>query len=571
MDLFVIHGIVGELNEEITGGFIAKVYQMNRTDLLFRLRLRGEEKQLLISTHPNFYRLHLTEKKYPNPPVPPRFCTYLRKHITGARVTEVSQDPYERVIRVGLQKRMDAGITRDLVLVTELVSKGSNVLLLEGEKILDCLHFRRPEDGSARPAAPGLMYSPPPPRSRWPMEEVNQEKMGEIASLPPGKRWQGIKEKVAGIGASLAREIEFLSDGTVSDLGKVFGHFLEVYRKNDFEPRILTLLGEKRILSPFPLKSLGEVAEEVYPSMNRAADAYYFETVMQRQMAERKQGMAKRVRQLLSRLQRRRENLQQDREKLEKDLELKAYGDILTANYPRLKKGMREVEAMDFRQDPPRPILISLDEALDPSGNVQRYFKKYKKAKRGLELTSQRLSETERETAYLDSVLFQMEEAEDAEELEAIRRELEEERILPLAGRRQGKKEKGEPALPLRRFSSTEGLEIFCGKHNVGNDYLLRRVAKDKDLWFHAQGVPGSHVILKVGPKEPKLESILEAAAVAAYYSRGKGSTRLPVDYTEVKNVHRPHGAKPGVVNYFHQKTVYVEPNKGKVEKLTEI
>jgi predicted ribosome quality control (RQC) complex YloA/Tae2 family protein len=302
--------------------------------------------------------------------------------------------------------------------------------------------------------------------------------------------------------------------------------------------------------------------------MNQAADSFYFEVVMKRQMAEQKQALAKRLRQLTSRLQRRREKLVSDREQFERDLQLKAWGDILTANYPKLKKGMREVEAVDYGQDPPRSVLIPLDEALEPAGNVQRYFKKYKKAKRGLEAASERIEETDREIAYLESVVFQVEEAEDAEELEAVRDELAEARILAVSKREKSAKEKKEKSFPVRQLRSSEGLEIFCGRHNVGNDYLLRRLARDNDLWFHAQGMPGSHVLLKVSRQEPKPASIQEAATVAAYYSRGRGSTRLPVDYTEVKNLRKPRGAKPGMVTYFHQKTIYVRPDKELVEKL---
>jgi predicted ribosome quality control (RQC) complex YloA/Tae2 family protein len=328
------------------------------------------------------------------------------------------------------------------------------------------------------------------------------------------------------------------------------------------------LLGEKKVLCPFPLKSLGPAAEETFPSLNRAADSYYFATVMQRQMTDRKQAVARRLRQLLSRLQRKKENLLLDREKFEKDVELKVYGDILVANYPKLKKGMGQIEALDFRQDPPRSILIPLDEALDPAGNVERYFKRYKKAKRGLEFSSGRIAETEREITYLESVLFQMEEAEDAEELEEIRRELEEERILVVPKKQRSAKEKKEMSLPVRRLRSSEGLEMFCGKHNIGNDFLLRKLARGNDLWFHAQGLPGSHVLLKVSPQEPKFASILEAAMTAAYYSRGRGSSRIAVDYTAVKNLHRPKGARPGFVTYSQQKTVFVSPDKEKVEKL---
>jgi len=571
MDLFLIHGIVKELRSEIVGGFITKIYQMNRTDLLLRLRRQAEEKQLLISTHPDFHRLHLTEKKYPNPMVPPRFCTYLRKHITGARIVDISQEPYERVVRIGLQKRMDAGIVRDIVLVVELMGKGSNVLLLAGDKILDCLHFRRRGEGASRPAAPGLSYSPPDSSGHWSPNEVTLERMREIMRPPAGAYWRTIVEKISGISPLLAREIEFASAGTTSDLWRNFRLLFERYERCTFEPRVVTLLSGKMVLCPFPLKSLEPASGKSFASMNQAADAFYFETIMQRQMADKKQAMAKRLRQLLSRLQRRRENLLLDREKFEKDVELKAYGEILVAHYPRLKKGMRQIEIPDFRQDPPRSVMIPLDEALDPAGNVERYFKRYKKAKRGLEVTSGRLLQTEQEMGYLESVLFQIEEAADLEELEEIRQELQEERILVVSRKQKSAKEKKEISLPVRRFRSSEGLGIFCGKHNAGNDFLLRKLARGNDLWFHAQGLPGSHVLLKVGPREPKFDSIVEAATIAAYYSRGRGSGRISVDYTPVKNIHKPKGARPGFVTYSQQKTINVQPEKEKVEKLTII
>jgi len=568
MDLFVIHGIVEELKKEITGTFISKVYQMNRTDLLLRLRRSGDEKQLLLSTHPDFFRLHLTEKKYANPMVPPRFCTYLRKHIGGARVSGVTQDRYERVVRIGLQKMMDAGVIREVFLVAELVGKMSNLLLLEGDKILDCLHFRRGEEGATRPSAPGLFYVPLSPSSQWAPDEMDREKMVEISSSPVGERWRAMVHRISGVSPLLARELEFVSDGTPEGIGEKLRLLAQRYEKADFEPRVYRLLGEKKVLSPFPLKSLGPAEEETFPSMNQAADQFYFEVVMKRQMIEQKQSLSKRLRQLISRLQRRQDNLTTDREGFQKDLEAKDYGDLLTANYPRIKRGMREAEVLDYRQDPPRSILIPLDESLDPSANVQRYFKKYKKAKRGLEILSQRMEETEKEIVYLESVLFEVEAAEDTEEVEMIRRELEEERIIPVSKKQKAGKEEKEKSLPVRRFRSSEGLEILCGKHNLGNDYLLRHLAKDNDLWFHSQGLPGSHVLLKTGKGDPKPESILEAATIAAHYSRGSGSTRLPVDYTPVKNVHRPKGAKPGMVTYFHQKTIQVKPDKEKVERL---
>jgi predicted ribosome quality control (RQC) complex YloA/Tae2 family protein len=568
MDLFVVHAIVEELQKEIAGAFVTKVYQTNRTDLLFRLRRGGEEKQLLVSTHPDFHRLHLTEKKYANPMVPPRFCMYLRKHLTGARVVSLSQDPYERIVRVNLRKMIDAGITCDRVLIAELVGKGSNVLLLDGEKIMDCLHFRRSEEGAARPALPGLIYSLPGPSDRWSPAEVTMPKMEEIVSSRSEERWKVLVQKISGISPLLAREMEFLSEETASATWEAFRLLIDRYDRCAFEPRIVGLLGGKKVLCPFPLQSLGPAVEEPLASMNQAADEYYFENTIRRQMADQKQALSRRLRQLLSRLRRRRENQALDRENCAKDLVLKEYGEILLANFPKIKKGMRQLEALDFRQDPPRSVLIPLDEAMAPAGNVQRIFKKYKKAKRGLEYARERMEGTEREIAYLESVLFQAEEAEDAEGLETVREELEKARIFSGPKRPKMAQEKKEASIPARRFRSAEGLEIFCGKHNMGNEYLLRKVARGNDLWFHAQGLPGSHVLLKVGPQEPQFNSILDAATIAAYYSRGRNSGRTLVDYTEVKNLRRPQGAKPGFVTYAHQKTILVKPDKEKVERL---
>ncbi len=567
MDLFVIRGIAEELRGEAAGAFLTKIFQLNRTDLLLRFRRSGSEKQILISTHPDFFRVHLTGKRHPNPPVPPRFCTYLRKHVQGARIAEVSQVPYERILRFVLEKKMDAGYIRKVVLVAELVGKGSNVLLLEGEKILDCLHFRKPEEGRPRAALPGLPYVPPPPPARLSPGEIGPAEVDEITSLPAGERWKRLTEKLSGIPPFLAKEIEFLSAGSAADFAAHLRSFLARYEDGAFSPRIYTLLGEKKVLSPFSLRSLASAREEIYPSMNAAADAYYDETVLRRHTQERRQAVIRRLKQLISRVERRMAHLADDREKLEKDLGLREMGDLLVANYPLLKKGMREIEALDYRQDPPAPVIIPLDERLDPAGNVERFFSRYKKARKGLEVIASRLAETERETAYLESVLLEAEHAEEPEELEEIRGELQAEKILP-PPRKATRKEERETSLPVRRFRSTEGLEIYCGKNNLGNDYLLRRLARGNDLWFHAQGLPGSHVLLRVGPQEPKFNSITEAAMVAAFYSRGRGAGSMPVDYTPVKNIHKPRGARPGFVTYTHQKTIFVIPDKEKIDRL---
>lgn len=568
MDLFILRGVVEELKGEIVGGFVTKIYQMNRTDLLLRIRRQGQEKQLILSTHPEFYRLHLTAGRQANPLVPPRFCTYLRKHILGAGIVDVLQDPYDRVVRILLQKRMDADGTRQLVLVMELLGKASNVLLLEGDQILDCLHFRRAGEGAPRSVLPGIPYQPLPPSEKYFPPEVTVERIEEILSPAAEERWKSLARGISGLTPLLAQEIEFLSGPAAGDVWRNFHLLRDRYEQGSFEPRIISLPAGKKILAPWALKSLGPVAEETFGSMNQAADAYYWETVSRRQITDQKQALTKRLRKLVSRLQKRRENLLGDREKFAQEVEFKALGEILKAHYRELKKGMPEIEVADFRFDPPRPVVIPLNEALDPAGNVQRYFHRYKKAKRGLEFIQRRIAETGKEVAYLESTLFQVQEAEDGEQIEIVRLELEKEKILILPKKARALKEKQEMPIPVRSLRSSKGLEIYCGKHNLGNDYLLRKLAKGNDLWFHAQGLPGSHVLLKVGSGDPPLDSILEAAAVAAYFSRGRDAQRVEVDYTAAQNVRRPKGARPGWVTYTRQKTVLVKPDKELVQKL---
>lgn len=568
MDVFCMRGITEELKKEIRGGFINKIYQLNRHDLLLRIRRQGEEKNLLISTHPDYSRWHLTEKKYATPPTPPRFSAYLRKHLTGARVVDIVQEPYERIIRICCAKLLDANLTRKFTLLVELLGKKSNVFLLEGEKILDALHRSPIGETEEQENIPGKNYVPPQRENKLFPSQVTLEMMNEIAAAPLGEQWRVMVQKIAGLPPLLAKEIELVSGGNPHKMWENFRLIWEKYDAARFEPQVVTFLNGKKILCPWPLTSLQGEAIEPFSSLNQGADNFYYALTAGQQIKEQKKVISKRLHQLLERLQKRKENLLQDREKLTKDLRLKEWGDVLLANYSKLKKGMKEIEAWDYSQDPSSSLIIPLDESLDPAGNVGKYFRKYKKAKRGLEMVGERIAATEKELNYLESVLYQIEAAEDGEALAEIREELTEARILGPAKSPKKQGQKIEGSLPFREFRSQEGLTIYCGKHNMGNEYILRHLARGNDLWFHTQGIAGAHVLLKVAKGEPTFNSIIEAATVAAYYSRGKDAGKIPVDYTKVKNVRKPKGARPGYVTYFHQKTVFVTANKDEIEKL---
>lgn len=475
MDPILLKEITAELDEELRGGVVSKVRQSGKT-LILRIFIRGRELRLLVSAHHKFPRMHLTERAYPNPPAPLRFCAFLRSRISNARVEGVRQADLERIAVIELAKKNGDEIDR-MRLVAELTGKSSNIILVDKNGVvLDAMRFF-PED-SLRPVQPGL-------------------RLEALPTTP--KKEGGAREEI---------------------------------------PR---LDGE---------------------SWNSAADRHYSALVDREEFEAEKSCLRKIVNEGARKLSRKLANLEGDREKATVGLAAYKTGELLSTVYHKMKKGMTEVEAIDYTKDPPEAVTVSLDEKLTPQENVAKLFKRAKKSKTALELLEGRIPEVASEIEFIDSLKYELEAAEDAPALSDIREELARGGYLKEAAKAAKAAVKHAPEESIRRFTSTEGFEILCGKSGVGNDLLVTRYASGEDVWFHVKGAPGSHALIKAAGKKQALteRTLGEAASIAAFYSKSRGSSKVEVIYTEARNVKKPRGAKPGMVIVKEYRSVVVKP-----------
>ncbi|MBI5683130.1 MAG: NFACT family protein [Deltaproteobacteria bacterium] len=475
MDIQLLNRVISELKPEIPGGIISNVHQMDERHIILKIFARGRDFRLLISVHPQFFRIHLTEKRYVNPPAPLRFCSYLRSHLVNQQIEDISVVEGERVVQI---------LFKDFILIIELTGRDSNIILVDKNMvILDALRYFSQDKGYPRPVMSGLIYTPP----------------------PAGKKHS------AGFNISL----------------------------------------------------------DNFSSCNRAVDVFYESPVDEERFTREKADLVRTVNDVKKRLERKLENLFEDRKKAEDNLKLQRYGELLLANFSKIKRGMKEVSVLDYYNEPPQEIIIPIDPALLPQENIDKIFKRVKKAKRAIELLKERMPSVEDEIKYLEDALFQIDALEEKDDVLAVREALISAGYIRANTERNKKEEiKTEP---IRRFKSTDGCEILCGKTSTGNDLLLKKYARDYDLWFHAYGVAGSHVLLrfKEKNKEPSQNSIFEAGAIAVFFSKAKNSTKAEVAYTIARNVKKPKGAKPGLVTITNYKTIMVKIDENTVKRLT--
>lgn len=475
MDIQLLNKVINELKTEITGGIISNVHQIDERHIILRIFLRGKEKKLLISIHPRFFRIHLTERKYQNPPALLRFCAYLRSHIIGKRIEDISADSKDRNVRISF---------KDFLLIAELTGRDSNVILTSQDGIIfDAMRYFPDEKKYPRPVVPGLPYIPLP-----------------------------VPEK--------------------------------------------------------PVKGI-DIPIGEFSSYNASIDAYYAVLTEAESFARERTNLAGIVSNTKKKAEKKLNNLFADRQKAEENLKLQKHGELLLANFNKIKKGMKEVCALDYYNSPPQEVLIPIDPALSPQGNIDKIFKRVKKAKTAVKLLGERIPSVEDEIKYLEDVLFQIDSAENKDDISAIKDELKSYGYLKAVTERN-KRIEGRTE-PIRRFKSTDNCSVLCGKTSTGNDLLLKKYARDYDLWFHVHGTSGSHVLLmlKERNKEASGDSILEAGTIAAFFSKARNSAKAEVAYTAVKNIKKPKGAKSGLVTITNYRTIIVKPDEEIVKRLS--
>ena len=544
------HALIKELNTTFAGGRIHKIQQPYEMELVLTIRANRKNHKLLISAHPSFGRIQVTEQAYNNPETPPNFTMVLRKYVEGNIIDSIEQYDNDRIIIFNLTRRDELGDASQQQLIVEIMGRHSNIFLLDKDKkIIDAIKHVPMYQNTFRTILPGATYQLPPIQN-----QVNPFKVGENfekdKSLMTAKFLQS---QLMGLGRDSAIELASLIEKDSRKPYQVIQDFCA-----DFENPNPTLVvqDDKQHFLVFPYTTIsGE--ESHYDDLSALLTAYYAKKSKHDYVRQVGNAIIQVVEKNLTHQHKRLANLNQDMEKSSKADTFQLKGELLTTFLYQIEKGQTEVTLANY-YDNDQPITISLDPALTPSQNAQKYYHKYNKLRNAINHIEKQKVVAEAEIQYLESIQTQLNFAE-PNELADIRDELIDQGYLKKQKQDKKKRSNNASAKP-REYRTAEGNRILVGRNNKQNDQLTLRQANKNHYWFHTKDIPGSHVILETN--DPSEAEITQAAELAAAYSKYSQSNNVPVDYTQVKHVKKPNGSKPGFVNYFEQKTIFVTPTK---------
>ncbi|MGM0166666.1 fibronectin/fibrinogen-binding protein [Enterococcus sp. AZ135] len=553
------HAMVRELKEQLVSGRISKIHQPYDNEVVLVIRARGKNQRLLLSAHPSYARVQLTEIAYTNPDNPPNFVMMLRKHLEGAILEDIHQVENDRVVHFTFSKRNELGDLQDIVLIVELMGRHSTIVLLNKQtgKILDAIKHIGHSQNTYRSILPGSDYIEPPKQEQLNPFHVSKEQVFTILSTAEILDGRYLQQHFQGLGRDTGDELAFRFSARPNEKMAVWDTFWMNIREN-LTPT-LGIKNNKEFFAPLAFETFEE--SEVYESLSALLDAFYGEKAEKDRVKQLGNELIRKVDNEIKRNQTKlakRKKTLQDSENAE---EYRRDGELLTTFMTQVPRGAERVELLNYYEDN-APITIRLNPALTPNQNAQKYFQKYQKLKKAVKLIYDQIAEAKDEIAYLESVLAQLEIAGPMD-IEIIKEELIASGYLK---KKRSKKNRNQAPSKPERFVASDGTEILVGKNNLQNDQLTLKQARKTDIWLHAKDIPGSHVIVK--STDPTEETLLEAAELAAYFSKFRQSAQVPVDYVAVKHVHKPNGAKPGFVIYENQRTLFVTPEESVVEQL---
>ena len=557
--------VAEEIRTRCEGAKIEKIYQPSRDTLIFQLRCQTGREKLLIAANPTAPRLHLTAASPENPPEPPMFCMFLRKHLLGARLSEITQTPMERCVHFVFDCTDEMGYPVRKRLVAELMGRTCNVYLLGPDgRILDCLR-RIGLDESNRPALPGLSYQAPSPIEKLdPAALTQKDYVNLLRTEGADVLAQRLMDTLGGLSPLVTREAALYAagdvDGRVGALDaeaageKLYLFFSEHLR----HPKPWYYAAPEGTLKQFafcPIREYGECAEA--ESFSALLDRFYTLRDRKDAMRQKSQALRKSVSNQVQRLRRKMAAQEKELTATYDRERLRQLGDILTANLHRIQKGQTKVLCQDFYDENMADVEIPLSPILSPQQNAAKFYKDYTRMKNAQKELTHQLDLGREECSYLESVLEELNRAQSEAELEEIRQELYAGGYVRMDGARRKMK---QSKLPPMRFESTDGFPIYVGRNNRQNDELTFKLARKDDIWCHASKVHGSHVIISCGGRKPPDDTVTQAAQLAAYYAETGGGQNISVDVTTVKQVKKTPGGKPGMVIYHTYRTAIVNP-----------
>jgi predicted ribosome quality control (RQC) complex YloA/Tae2 family protein len=557
--------MVDELARTLKGGRINKVHQPYKNEVILTIRANGVNQKLLFSAHPSYARVQLTNEAYENPSEPPMFCMLLRKHIEGYILEDVYQVENDRMIIFEIKGRNEIGDVSYKQLIIEIMGRHSNIVLVDKTRniILDSVKHVSFAVNSHRAILPGQPYIYPPEQNKQnPFLAVEDDVLRKI-DFNSGKIDRQLVEHFAGTSPLFAKEVIFQSGiANRTTVPKTFIQMIHKIKNGAIEPSILST-GNKDVFYLFPLEHVqGEVKS--FSTLSEMLDRFYFGKAERDRVKQQGNDIEKLIINEKEKNEKKIEKLENTLREAEKAEQLKLLGELLTANLYAAKKGMKEIKVVDYYDEMGGTVAILLDPRKTPSENAQKYFSKYQKAKNSVSIVIEQIEKAREEVFYFENLLQQVQSAS-PKDIQEIREELIEGGYIRNRQRRNAKKISNAKPI-LDHYLSSDGTELIVGKNNKQNDYLTNKLAARDEIWLHTKDIPGSHVVIR--SKEPSEETIYEAANLAAYFSKARNSSTVPVDFTKVRYVKKPNGAKPGFVIYDNQQTVYVTPEEEMVLKL---
>lgn len=546
-DGFFMHHMNEELKQTLLGGRINKIYQPSDYEIVFFMRANRQNHKLLFSIHPMQARYHVTDETFFNPEIAPNFCMVLRKYLEGAILTDIQQVGLDRITTFLFKKHDDLGDQYQYHLTIELMGRHSNIFLIQPHTntILDCLKHVSSQKNSVRSLRPNQPYQLPPYQNKLNILTLSSQDILQLSAQLSAET-SPLSQRLQGIGKVTLQWIQ----GKQAD-GFSLAESLQDLQKVEPTPMLIG-----RDFSALPFQEGIQ-----YPSFSQLLDVFYVEKAKLERLQQLSGNLLAQLKQFVTKLERKLEKLDNDKIAAENCEEWRIKGELLTAYSFQIEKGTTHVTLPNF-YDNDAPMEIALDPQKNATQNAQHFFRQYQKLKQSLQFIEEQTRLTKQELSYLESVLVQINLAT-TEDLVAIKEELIATGYLK---DKQKMKRKNKPAtLSPLHFKASDGTLILVGRNNLQNDQLTLKSSKKEHIWLHAKDIPGSHVVIQ--SDNPSDETIVEAAKIAAYYSKYQKAGNVPVDYVAIKHIKKPNGTKPGYVIYEQQKTVYVSPTDEHIQK----
>ncbi|WP_232696923.1 Rqc2 family fibronectin-binding protein [Brevibacillus daliensis] len=567
-DGIVTRAVTHELSF-LVGARITRIHQPHASDIVLTIRAQKDSHKVLMSANPTYPRMHVTTEDFTNPQEAPMFCMLLRKHCEGGVIEAINQDHLERVITIDVRSRDELGDVTIKRIMMEIMGRHSNIILIDPatNMILDGIHHVSHGISQYRQVLPGRPYIVPPVQNKRNPLTVSEQEFLMAIDWNAGKIDKQLVDCFSGLSPLIAKEIVYRAKLSTRDaLWQAFHELMTEVKEHRYLPTLI-ITPAKSAFSITTLTHLGEGESKTFDTINACLQHFYQDKAMRDIVKQRAQDLIRIVTNERNKNVKKIDKLEQSIVDAHEADRFRLYGELMTANMHQMKKGDTELTTVNWYSETGETVTIPLDLQKTPSENLQSYYKKYNKAKTSLQYSKEQIDLAKQDIEYLDGLLVQLSHASLAE-AEEIREEMVEQGYLRNRNKR-GNKKKKELVPSLETYYSSEGIPLLVGKNNKQNEYLTNKLAASSDTWLHTKDIPGSHVVIR--SRQFSDQTLHEAAMIAAYFSKAQQGSKVPVDYTLIRHVKKPNGAKPGYVIYEQQKTLFVTPDVSLVQQLKKV